>query len=311
MRLLVIGASGFIGLPIINHIASSYKNIELHAVYYETVPSIHKNIIWHQTNIFDRASLTRLFEGIKPTYLVQLAWCTDPGTYWKDHRNLQWLIVNLEIAQLFVKNGGQRSLFIGTSAEYDWSNNDPLDEYNSLLKPNSLYGATKLGLYWTLSSFFEQEGISWVWARLFNPFGANESPKRLIPRVCWKLLLNEPLHFDAGSEERDFLHVEDVGYAIAKILFSKATGPINVASGIPITIRDVVSLIANTMHKEALVSFDPVSTDADIKDIVVANIIRLKNECDWYPLKTFEQRIHETCVWWTKIYEKTKKNEEY
>lgn len=98
---------------------------------------------------------------------------------------------------------------------------------------------------------------------------------------------------------------------LQKFFFQKPQGPINVASGIPITIRDVVSLIANTMHKEALVSFDPVSTDADIKDIVVANIIRLKNECDWYPLKTFEQRIHETCVWWTKIYEKTKKNEEY
>lgn len=294
-RLLITGASGFIGRALVDALVAR-SGYELHAVTWGTpkVP-LSEQVAWHECSLLEHKSVDALFAKIKPDSLIQLAWCADHATYWKDPANFDWLCANLNIARVFMRQGGRRAVFAGTSAEYDWSAQSPLNEIETPLKPQMLYGSCKLAAYWAIQSFFEQEGVSWAWARFFNPFGSYEDRRRLIPKVCLKLLAGEKLEFDAALSQRDFLHVDDVGSALAALALSEVQGPVNVGSGAPTSVRHVVTALARLMQKDDSVSFS--GTDG-VADAVVADVTRLRDEVGWSPSRTLEERLQETCDWW-------------
>ncbi|MHA4843869.1 NAD-dependent epimerase/dehydratase family protein [Flavitalea antarctica] len=300
-KILITGGSGFIGRAVLD--AYRDKGIEVHATFNQTIPTGDDGILWHQADLLNIETVNKLFKKIKPDFLIQLAWCTGQGSYWKDETNLDWLTANLSIAKIFIKNGGIRCLFAGTSAEYDWSSNQPLDELQTKLEPLLLYGGSKLALYWALTKYFEQHKVSFVWARFFNPFGQGENPERLIPKTCLRLLHGENLAFDAATSLRDFLHVSDVGDAIAHVLHSDITGPVNIASGQAITVRDVITAIAEVYQRSGQISFDAVQSGTGIPDAVIANTGRLNLESGWKSKITFKDRIIETCEWWELEYQ--------
>jgi nucleoside-diphosphate-sugar epimerase len=304
-KILITGGSGFIGRAVLD--ACRNSGTEINATYNTRVCPEHNEVVWHQIDLLDTSSITELFKKIRPKYLIQLAWCTGQGTYWKDEANLDWISANLSIARNFVINGGVRCLFAGTSAEYDWTSNQPLDEVATKLEPLLLYGGSKLALYWGLKKYFEQHNTSFVWARFFNPFGQGEDPKRLIPKTCLRLLNGEKLEFDKAASLRDFLHVKDVGEAIYHLLYSNITGPVNVASGQPLAVREVITSIAQVYDRLHQVNFETVESANAIADAVVANTTRLNSEAGWQSRKTFKERIIETCEWWKDEYKNLQK----
>jgi len=296
---LVAGGSGFIGQAVLK--ALSGQNFEVHAVYH-TKSGSSSNITWHKANLLNAEEVSALFERLRPEFLIQLAWCTGQQTYWKDPANFDWITANFNIAQNFVKNGGIRCLFGGTSAEYDWSGGAPLNEHTTPLNPLLLYGGSKLALYWVLTRYFEQEKISFCWTRFFNPFGQGEDSGRLIPKTCLRLLRGDKIDFDAGLSQRDFLHISDVGEAVVHTLTSKLSGAVNVASGLPISIREVITAIGEYYQKAELITFSKNNNSQSIPDFVVANTKRLNEEAGWSPSINFKLRLAETCEWWKRQY---------
>jgi nucleoside-diphosphate-sugar epimerase len=295
-RLLITGAGGFIGRALIESLVERGGN-ELHAVTWGTPKvSLSDRVSWHKCSLLDTGSVDALLAMLKPEALIQLAWCADHATYWKDPANFDWLSANLNIARAFVRQGGRRAVFAGTSAEYDWSGQLPLKEFETPLKPQMLYGSCKLAAYWSIKGFFEQEGVSWAWARFFNPFGPHEDRRRLIPKVCLRLLAGEKQDFDAALSQRDFLHVDDVGSALATLALSEVQGPVNVGSGAPTSVRKLVLTLARLMQKDDLVSF---SATGGCADAVVADVSRLREEVGWLPPRTIEERLQHTCDWWS------------
>lgn len=296
-RLLITGASGFIGRALIASLVERGGN-DLHAVTWGTPKvSLSDSLSWHKCSLLDPGSVDALLAMLKPEALIQLAWCADHATYWTDPANFDWLSANLYIARAFVRQGGRRAVFAGTSAEYDWSGELPLKEFETPLKPQMLYGSCKLAAYWALKSFFEQVGVSWAWVRFFNPFGPYEDRRRLIPKVCLKLLAGEELDFDAALSQRDFLHVDEVGSALAALALSEVQGPVNVGSGEGTRVRDVVATLARFTGHDGLVRFSEAAANPDY---IVADVTRLRDEVGWSSSWTLERRLQQTSHWWKK-----------
>jgi nucleoside-diphosphate-sugar epimerase len=293
-KVLVTGASGFVGRAVASTL--SRHGFEVHVC--SSKPGLSSSFSFHEANLLNPEMVYELFARVKPTYLVQLAWCTGHGSYWKDVANLDWLCANTHIARAFTANGGEYALFAGTSAEYGWDTLAPLDEGAPLL-PSSLYGGAKLGSYNSLSAYFSQVGLRFGWARLFNPFGENEDPRRLIPKICRKLIHGEHVHFDAGLEQRDFLHIDDLAEAFHSVMMHKIQGAVNIGSGEPVSIRDAVMSIASAAGRKDLVHFSDEGKER-MSSIIVANIDKLKIETGWKPAHTFDNRILQTYSWWEK-----------
>lgn len=295
-RILVTGATGFIGRHCLDPLEK--KGYEIHAVSSRSIlEDGKKNIFWYQVDLMNFLQVEDLITKVRPSHLLHLAWYTVPGKYWTSLENLKWVQASINLLKTFGENGGQRVLIAGTCAEYDWRYGY-CSETITPLAPKTLYGICKHSLQLIVSAFAKQTGISAAWGRIFYTFGPHEHPDRIFPYVILSLLKNQVAHCTDGKQVRDFLYVEDVAEALVEILDSSLSGPINIASGNPIRLRDLIYKIAEKLKKEDLVKLGSIATPQDEPPFIVGDIHRLKNELGWKPKYDLEKAIEKTIEWW-------------
>ena len=81
-------------------------------------------------------------------------------------------------------------------------------------------------------------------------YGDDEDPRRFIPYLKDKLMNGEIAELTSGTQVRDFMNVEHAGEIIAKITMGPQYGPINVCSGIPVTVREMAEKLPRSMEKK-------------------------------------------------------------
>lgn len=299
---LLTGANGFIGKVTIPLLLE--KGYVVHAVTSKTRVSKSKdNLIWHEVDLLDLVKTENLLGEVEPSHLLHLAWYVEHGKFWNAEENLDWLKSSINLVQQFVRYGGKRIVVAGTCFEYDFTENMPLTEYKTALRPNTLYGVTKYSLYLALEKFTSISNISFAWGRIFLLFGANESPNRLVPSVIRALLRNEKTKTSHGNQIRDFLSVEEVVEAFVALLESDVCGAVNIASGKGIKIREVVEEIAEIIGKPELLRIGALPAPADEPLEIVADITRLREEVRFKKDFNLRGRLEETIDYWKRVNE--------
>lgn len=295
-KVILTGARGFIGRQAVAPLLR--KNYEVHALVYgdETGLPSHKNLTWHTCDLLDPEAQKRTCSAIKASHLLHFAWYTAPGKYWTSVENLKWVQASLGLITNFAANGGKRAVMAGTCAEYDWAAG-LCNEETSAIRPHLLYGACKSGLQRILAEFSRETGLSSAWGRIFFLYGPYEHPDRLIPGLTRALLQNKTFLCRQGGQVRDFLCVQDVASAFVSLLESNVRGAVNIASGKPVQVKDVVNRIADQLGKRNLVRFAK-SPACSSTDVLCADIKRLKDEVGWRPAYTLEKGLTQTINWW-------------
>lgn len=293
-KILITGANGFIGSACLRQL--SEKNIQIHAIS-RKLNKNYNNVIWHQIDIFEREAIDSLISDVKPSHLLHMAWNTEPGKYWTAKNNFEWVTASLSMLDSFNKNGGQRVVVAGSCAEYDWSYDTCL-EYSTPTTPSTVYGVCKNSLQAMLSSYSKEYGLSSSWGRVFFVFGPGEHPSRLFPSVINALLKDELINCSSGEQIRDFMHVDDVASAFISLLNSNINGPVNIASGEGIKIKDVIIKIEKIIgNKKSCVKLGALLTKDEPKALT-ADISRLRNELGWRPSMSFDDALINTIEWW-------------
>lgn len=297
-RVLVTGSNGFIGRHSLPFLLQ--KGYEVHGVIPKDGVQLNlPGVNWHIVDLLSHDHIYLLMEKVKPTHLLHFAWYTKPGEYWTSVENLRWVQASLEILQAFKLYGGQRVVMAGTCAEYDW-NYGYCSEAITPLIPTTLYGMCKKALYEILMSFASQEGLSASWGRVFFLYGPYEGPSRLVPSIINALLAGQAAPCTMGNQIRDFLHVEDVASAFTALLDSELTGAVNVASGEPIMLKNVISRIAEKLGHMDLVKFGAIPTPKTEPSLLVASVNRLHEELRWTPKYNLDNGLDQTIDWWKK-----------
>lgn len=293
MKVLITGANGFVGrhtLPILQGLGA-----DIFAVSRQTI-SDKDGVTWIQADLLQSSDLVDVITSVKPTHLLHFAWDVTPGKYWTSLANFQWVRSSLQLLEQFHQHGGKRAVFAGTCAEYDWQYGY-LTEDVTPLDADTPYATSKISLYQMFKSYAEQTGLSYAWGRIFFPFGSYENPNRLIPYVIQSLLNNEVAETTSGMQIRDFLYVKDYAEAFVALLQSDVQGAVNIASGDPIRMKDVILSIADSLKKHDLVNLGA-RPDGDQPPMIVADIKRLRDEVGWQPKFTISQGLQETIQWW-------------
>lgn len=251
MKLLITGATGFIGRAILNQFDREHI-AEIHAVTRQigTSETNAGPVIWHDANLFHNRSVESLFEKINPTHVIHAAWETTHGKFWTCESNRDWLSASLRLLDAFERHGGKRFVFLGSMAEYDWSA-APLIENHSPEIPFTLYGETKLGFHRMLMQHAAAKKFSAATGRIFNLYGPNEKPERLVPQLIGALSHMTRVKVGSPDRERDLLHVNDVARAILALLSSDLEGAVNIAHGSPTrmdTLYEVLGEITGRGH---------------------------------------------------------------
>jgi nucleoside-diphosphate-sugar epimerase len=291
-RVLLTGARGFIGRQVAPLLLE--RGYEVHAVTSGEAPAESRSARWHRADLLDAAQISALLEASRPSHLLHLAWTTAPGEYWTSPNNHRWLAAGVALIRAFAAQGGRRAVGAGTCAEYDWSSGH-CDETATPLLPATLYGQAKRALSYVFDDAQRGGRMTAAWGRIFLLYGPAEHPARLVPSVVRALLRGRPASCSEGSQLRDFLYVKDVAGAFAALLDSEVTGAVNIASGEPTTVKDVVLAIADAIGRPDLVRFgDPANEPSRL----TAATARLFGEVGWRPRYDLQSGLAETLAWW-------------
>jgi nucleoside-diphosphate-sugar epimerase len=185
--------------------------------------------------------------------VVHVAWYAEPGKYLESAKNLDCLIGTLQMAKGSAQAGVKRFIGVGTCFEYDLSLG--LLSTETPLQPLTPYAGSKAAVFMALSQFLPQQGVEFAWCRLFYLYGEGEDTRRLVPYLRTNLAAGQPAKLTSGQQIRDFLDVREAGQMIAETAMNQKQGPINICSGIPITVRQLAEGIADEFGRRDLLEF--------------------------------------------------------
>ena len=257
-KILVTGATGFLGFQVLKSLLK--KNHKIFIVVRKKSKNLYKlkNLnkkkikIFYCDDIF--ASKKQYLDKIttKIDIVIHCAWNVE-GNFMNSEKHLKCLIGTLNLAESCMKNKIKKFVGIGSCVEYD-----PSDGYLSVktkLNPSTNYSATKIAAFMALNRLFQFKGINFLWCRVFYLYGEGESDNRLIPYLRRMLKENQSVELTSGKQIRDYIDVKKAGNDIAKYAVGKRNGEINICSGKGVSVKNMVSKIANKFNKKHLLKF--------------------------------------------------------
>jgi nucleoside-diphosphate-sugar epimerase len=228
MRVLVTGASGFVGRRALAPLLE--RGFEVVAVGRrppggDAPPGLR----WIAADLLDPAARAAAVRGAGASHLLHLAWYAEPGRYWTATENVHWVGATGGLLEAFAAAGGRRAVLAGTCAEYDWTATGPYAEAATPLRPATLYGVCKDATRRIAAALGDQLGVGVAWGRIFFLYGPGEHPDRLVASIARALARGERAAASEAASVRDFLHVDDVAGAFAAMVAGDVTGAVNVA----------------------------------------------------------------------------------
>jgi len=267
-KAIVTGGAGFIGSHIVDELLE--RKIETFVIDNLSTGSL-ENLKQHDGNkllhviIGDAKNIGKLMSGISDIDVVfheaAIASITrsisEPMVVHDVNVNM-----SLEIMNFCVANKVRRLVFASSAAVYGIIKGRASEE--SVCRPYSPYGATKLAVEDYLSAYYHTYGLETVALRYFNVFGPRQKLNDYsgVITIFINQLMNKqtPTIFGDGLQTRDFINVKDIVQANMLCMDSKnAAGEMfNVATGNPTSILELLLTIKSVTGTEKIShKFDP------------------------------------------------------
>lgn len=213
---VVTGANGFVGSAVVNELLSN--NYKVYAV----VRNNHADRLSDLDNVeivnCELSDIDRLPEQItgKCDVFYHFAWSGSAG---KDRANtllqldnVQWSVESIRAAK---KLGCSRFVFAGSIVEKECL----AAAYTGGNRPGLgyIYGGGKVAAHILCSSVAAAEGIDLLWGEITNAYGVGEVSPRLVNSTIRKCIAGVSPEFTAGTQNYDFVYIDDVARAFRLI----------------------------------------------------------------------------------------------
>jgi nucleoside-diphosphate-sugar epimerase len=243
----------------------------------------------------DRARLREAIFEWRPEACIHLAWYAEPGRYLESPENLAALEGTLALLQALMDAGCSSVAMAGTCAEYDTDQGWLKEE--TPLRPQSIYAASKASASMLVQQWAKDSETKVAWARIFYPYGPFEDRRRAVPALILSLLAECRFAASTGDQVRDYIYGADVADAFVTLIDHRASGAYNVASGVPITIRQLMQTIGERLGRRHLIDFGAAAARAWEPRFIAGDTARLRS-LGWTPQHDLDRGLDETIAWW-------------
>jgi len=300
-RLLIAGGTGFIGR---NLALSAVKDKYSVTVLSLNIPVVEKKIEgveYLQADITNLSELQKQLQGLHFEYVVNLSGYIDHRGFLEGGRAVidAHFVGVQNLLQVIDWDKLKRFVQIGSS-----------DEYGNLLAPQSEemreepispYSLGKIASTQLLQMLYRTEKLPAVILRLFLVYGPGQDNKRFLPQIIKGCLFNARFPVSAGEQLRDFCYIDDITEGIMRALVNdKVNGEvINLASGNPVEIREVVKQVQKTVG-QGDPEFGKISYRVGENMSLYADISKANMLLEWSSSVTLEQGIEKTVNYYRK-----------
>jgi nucleoside-diphosphate-sugar epimerase len=236
-KIVIIGADGFIGSALLRFIDPQQFKI-ITTSRKTTVPS-KGNI---KFDLLDKSSWNTLLNDVNPDIVICTAWETEHQHYWLKDSNFQYMYATLDLVSECFKNNIDHFVGFGSCSEYGLSPGK-CDSESTPLNPQDVYSESKVLTGIRVKEIANKFGKKANWLRLFQPYGPNENPLRLIPSLINASRTNNPFKIHNPEDQLDFIHTQDVASAVQEVLLKNYPYSVNIGTGIPKTIKEVATTV--------------------------------------------------------------------
>ena len=309
MRVLVTGATGFVGSNITRRLVS--EGYETHILLRDTsntwrIDDVLPGLNRHFVDITDKKKLRKILRGLQPDYIFHLANVGVYGGFEKHpadvmNVNLIGLINLLEASESI-----DYKCFINTGSSSEYGDKSSTMVENDFCQPQSAYAVSKLTstLYSQREAWYKEKPI--VNLRLFTPFGPFDNTDRLIPYIINGCLRNKKIKLGTPKTVRDYIYIEDVVDAYINIMHiaKKPTGEvINIGSGKQSKTEEIVKKIISLTNTDLEIEWNSKIKPRYESRSWRASIEKAEKLIQWTPKTSLEEGLRKTIEWYRNFYQ--------
>ena len=304
MKTLVTGCAGFIGSHLVDKLLEQgyeVTGIDCFTDYYqkETKEANISNALKNKNFKLIEEDILNMGKFLEVDFVFHLAaqagvrasWGKSFGIYTRN--NVQATQKLLE----FYKDSNVKKFVYASSSSVYGDAELPMVE-DSLLKPVSPYGVTKLAgenlcyLYW------KNYGVPAISLRYFTVYGPGQRPDMAIHKFVRAILNDEEITvFGDGTQTRDFTFVDDAVEADVLAAKSHIVGEVfNIGGGSRISVNELIEKIGYITEKKTNIEY-VVKQKGDVKD-TWADVSKAKKELGWKPKVGIEEGLRKFVEWW-------------
>jgi dTDP-glucose 4,6-dehydratase len=326
MKLLVTGGAGFIGSAVVRRVlrTTPWSVVNVDALTYAGNLDSLAGVLgdarhaFEQVDIRDAGALARVFAQHDPDAVMHLAAeshvdrsIDGPRAFVETN-----VVGTFELLQAALVHW--RALPAERRARFRFHHVSTDEVFGSLgdtgaftettpYDPRSPYSASKAASDHLVQAWGHTFGLPVVATNCSNNYGPYQFPEKLVPLMILKALEGQPLPvYGAGTNVRDWLHVDDHAEALLLVLERGAVGrTYNIGGEAERRNLDVVHTICDLLDarvpdpagpRRRLVSF---VTDRPGHDARYAmDISRIRDELGWRPRHDFATGLAETVDWY-------------
>ena len=244
---------------------------------------------------------------------VFLAAARVGGIVANDRQPASFLYDNLMIAGNVIeaarRYGVEKLLNLGSTCVYPKFAPQPIPEDALLTGPleptNQWYAVAKIAAIKLCDAYRRQHGCDFISAMPTNLYGPNDNfdleASHVIPALVAKMAQakdqsdDEVILWGTGAPRREFLHVDDCADALVHLMthFS-GEGPVNVGTGVDVTIRELAELISSVVGFQGHLTFDTSKPDGTPRKL--ADVAHLR-ELGWTARIPLAEGLAQTYRW--------------
>lgn len=297
-KLLVTGASGFIGSRLCTRLTALGAEAEVHAISRAIRAGARGDVTrWWQADLTDSQAARELFLTIKPDIIFHLA--GDPRA--ARHVDLVWstfrgnFLTTLNLLTSASEFGCRRLIIAGSLEEPHGMENE--------VCPSSPYAASKWASTSYARMFHRLYQVPVVIARLFMTYGPGQDDRtKLIPYSTLCFLNGETPKVSSGWRKVDWIFVDDV---VEGLLAAASAGRIegsdvDLGSGSLVSIGEIVQHLARIVGTTIQPAFGEMP-DRPMEQVRAANAADSLHRLGWRASTSLEDGLFQTVAWYRNL----------
>ena len=303
MKVLVTGANGFVGRAVVKRLladgASVIAAVGPGASGGSAVPNLTTVPLDLANDVSVRECGAASVDAVIHLAAIALTRAADrdPALAWKVNAEGT---AKLAAALANAANGREKQpllLLASTADVYAWQQRSIKEE--DCVQPTTPYGWSKLGAEIAIEQTARCTGLKFIIARPFPHSGGGQDENFWIPgraRLLRIVKQSGAVALKVGdlTAVRDYLHVDDVADAYARLLTRGTPGEVyNIASGQGVTLDEIHTRLEQLLGFTPKREMDPNLVRKDARPYLVGDAAKLRAATGWSPRRTLDEMLRD------------------